>query len=47
MSANELLSWNDIKANAFQFSVDWKDAESEDADAKTFWGTFFAIVGVH
>lgn len=40
------LSWNDIKANALTFSREWQHAESEDADAQTFWNEFFEIFGV-
>lgn len=30
------LSWNEIRARATTFAVEWKDTESEDADAKPF-----------
>lgn len=40
------LSWNEIRTRATAFSVDWRDAHSEDADAKSFWDAFFAVFGV-
>lgn len=40
------LSWNEIKDRALTFSREWADAESEDADAKTFWDSFFNVYGV-
>lgn len=40
------LSWNEIRNRALQFSNDWKHAESEDADAKSFWDAFFEIFGI-
>lgn len=39
-------SWNDIRARATTFAVDWKGTESEDADAKSFWDAFFEVFGV-
>ncbi len=32
--------------NALAFSREWQPAESEDADAKSFWDDFFAVFGV-
>lgn len=40
------LSWNDIRERATRFSHDWKDTESEDADAKSFLDAFFEVFGV-
>ncbi len=40
------LSWNEIKDRALRFSRDWAYAESEDADAKSFWDAFFEVFGV-
>ena len=40
------LSWNDIRDRAMKFSLDWENAESEDADAKSFWDGFFEVFGV-
>lgn len=31
------LSWNEIKTHAIAFANEWKDEESEDAEAKSFW----------
>jgi hypothetical protein len=30
------LSWNEIKSKALQFTQEWKDEVSEDAEAKSF-----------
>lgn len=40
------LSWNEIKSRATQFSKEWKNETSEDAEAKTFWDEFFNIFGI-
>ena len=40
------LSWNEIRDRAIAFSRDWAYAESEDADAKSFWDAFFQVFGV-
>ena len=40
------LSWNEIKDRAVQFSREWADECSEDAEAKSFWDGFFNIFGV-
>lgn len=40
------LSWNEIRDRAVSFSQDWKHAESEDADAKSFWDAFFNVFGM-
>jgi hypothetical protein len=40
------LSWNEIRDRATAFARDWKQAESEDADAKSFWDAFFDVFGV-
>jgi hypothetical protein len=40
------LSWNEIRDRATAFARDWKRAESEDADAKSFWDAFFDVFGV-
>ena len=39
-------SWNEIRARATTFAAEWKDTESEDADAKPFWDAFFEVFGV-
>jgi hypothetical protein len=40
------LSWNEIRQRAFQFSLDWKGAKAERAEAQTFWNEFFAVFGI-
>jgi hypothetical protein len=40
------LSWNDIRTNAVAFSHEWKDEESEDAEAKSFVDGFFKVFGI-
>ena len=40
------LSWNEIRDRAIAFARDWQDAESERAEAQTFWNEFFGVFGV-
>ena len=40
------LSWNEIKDRALRFSREWQDESSEDAEAKSFWDSFFDVFGV-
>ncbi len=40
------LSWNEIKSRALNFSKEWADETSENAEAKTFWDEFFQIFGL-
>ncbi len=40
------LSWNEIKDRAFAFSKEWKDEESERAEAKSFWDSLFNVFGI-
>lgn len=40
------LSWNEIRDRAFAFSKDWADETSEDAEAKSFWDSFFNVFGI-
>ena len=40
------LSWNEIRDRATTFSREWKHAENEDAEAKSFWDGFFDVFGV-
>jgi len=40
------LSWNEIKTRAVNFSNEWKDEVSEDAEAKSFWDDFFNVFGI-
>jgi hypothetical protein len=32
-----VISWNEIRQNAIQFSRDWRDAHYERGEAQTFW----------
>ena len=41
------LSWNEIKSRAIAFSKEWENESSEDAEAKSFWGEFFDVFGIH
>ena len=40
------LSWNEIRARSLEFSKEWEDASSENADAKPFWIDFFDVFGI-
>jgi hypothetical protein len=40
------LSWNEIKSRALQFTQEWKDEVSEDAEAKSFWDDFFNVFAI-
>lgn len=40
------LSWNEIKDRALAFSKEWADEKSEDAEAKSFWDSFFNVFGI-
>jgi hypothetical protein len=40
------LSWNEIRDRSIAFAQEWKDASSEDADAKSFWDAFFLVFGI-
>ena len=40
------LSWNEIKSRALQFSHEWADAASEDAEGKSFCDAFFNVFGI-
>lgn len=40
------LSWNEIKSRAVAFSKEWADVSSEDAEAKSFWDSFFNVFGI-
>lgn len=40
------LAWNEIRDRSIAFARDWKHAESEDADAKSFWDAFFEVFGI-
>lgn len=40
------LSWNEIKDRAIAFSKEYEKDSSEDAEAKTFWDSFFNVFGI-
>ncbi len=40
------LSWNEIKTRAVAFSKEWEGESSEDAEAKSFWDSFFSVFGI-
>jgi len=40
------LSWNEIKSRAIEFSKEWENETSEDAEAKSFWDGFFRVFGI-
>lgn len=40
------LSWNEIKKRSIEFSNEWKDESRENAEAKSFWDSFFNIFGI-
>jgi type II restriction/modification system DNA methylase subunit YeeA len=42
-----VLSWNEIKDRALNFSKEWADASNEDADAKPFLVDFFNVFGIN
>jgi hypothetical protein len=41
-----VLSWNEIKSRALDFSKEWKDTSNEDADAKSFLEALFNVFEV-
>jgi len=40
------LSWNEIRDRAVQFSKEWAEAKSEQAERQTFWNEFFEVFGL-
>ncbi|SDX85013.1 hypothetical protein SAMN05421644_1161, partial [Allochromatium warmingii] len=40
------LSWNEIKERALEFSREWANECSEDAEGKSFWDGFFNVFGI-
>jgi len=42
---NKPLSWNEIRDRAIEFSKEWENETSEDAEAKPFWIKFFYVFG--
>ncbi len=41
-----VLTWNEIRHRAIEFSHEWKDETRERAEAQTFWNDFFGIFGM-
>ena len=37
----------EIRNNAIRFAHEWKDEESERAEAQSFWTELFAVFGIH
>ena len=40
------LSWNEIRSRAIAFAKEWEHESSEDAEAKSFWDSFFNVFGI-
>jgi len=40
------LSWNEIRERSVAFSREWINETSEDAEAKSFWDSFFNVFGI-
>lgn len=40
------LSWNEIKKRSIEFSKEWENETSENAEAKSFWDGFFNVFGI-
>src|SRR5713101_300873 len=41
-----LLSWNEIKARANNFSSEWQAERRERAESQSFWNDFFEVFGI-
>jgi len=41
-----VLSWNEIRQRAIQFSREWKGASDERAESQTFWNEFLQVFGI-
>lgn len=41
----KVLGWDDIRKRAYGFIAEWSSADSEQAEAQTFWNEFFALFG--
>ncbi|MEN9852079.1 MAG: hypothetical protein RI996_22, partial [Candidatus Parcubacteria bacterium] len=41
-----MISKNEIRNRARAFATEWQDETSEDAEAKSFWDSFFEVFGV-
>ncbi|MFA5805722.1 MAG: DNA methyltransferase [Melioribacteraceae bacterium] len=40
------LNWNEIKKRSIEFVKEWENETREQAEAKTFWDSFFNIFGI-
>jgi hypothetical protein len=40
------LSWNEIRSRSLAFAKEWEHESSEDAEAKSFWDSFFEVFGI-
>lgn len=40
------LTWAEIRARALAFSKEWASEHSEEAEAKSFWDSFFNVFGI-
>src|SRR5699024_8544101 len=41
-----MLSWNEIRERAINFSKEWEGETNESAEAKSFWDSFFNVFGI-
>lgn len=41
-----MLTWNEIRRRAVEFSKEWEEETRESAEAKSFWDSFFNIFGI-
>lgn len=41
-----VLSWDEIRNRALSFQNEWKNETSENAEAKSFWDSFFYVFGI-
>ena len=42
-----VISINEIKKRALEFSLEWKDESREHAESQTFWNQFFNVFGIY
>lgn len=45
-SDDMILSWNEIRRRAIEFSKEWKNEYKENAEGKSFWNDFFYVFGI-
>lgn len=41
------ISINEVRKRAIEFAHEWEDVTRENAEAQTFWNSFFNVFGVH